>query len=61
MARLQLIQNMPKDLDTAFVTALEQHRAGRLVEAESGYREILARSPSHSDAMHLLGVIALQT
>lgn len=30
-------------------------------EAERGYRQILQRYPDHSDSLHLLGVIALQT
>jgi predicted O-linked N-acetylglucosamine transferase (SPINDLY family) len=46
--------------DQAFAHALEHHRAGRLAEAERGYREILQREPEHADALHLLGVIALQ-
>src|SRR3990170_1641779 len=33
----------------------------RLREAESIYRRILAGAPRHFDAIHLLGVIALQT
>src|SRR5690606_36871525 len=45
----------------AFAVALESHRGGRLAEAERGYRHVLARCPDHSDALHFLGVIALQT
>ena len=40
--------------------ALQQHRAGRLVEAETLYRQILAVQPNHADALHYLGVIAHQ-
>ena len=47
--------------DQAFALALEHHRAGRLAEAERGYRAILQREPQHADSLHLLGVIALQT
>src|SRR5690606_40131046 len=47
--------------DRAFALALEHHRAGRLADAERGYRDILLRHPGHADALHLLGVIALQT
>ncbi|HEX5049518.1 MAG TPA: tetratricopeptide repeat protein [Gammaproteobacteria bacterium] len=47
--------------DQAFALALQDHRAGRLAEAERGYREILRRAPEHADALHLLGVIAMQT
>ena len=52
---------MPKlSADQAFALALEHHRAGRLTEAEQGYRAILQREPQHADSLHLLGVIALQ-
>jgi len=47
--------------DQAFAVALEHHRAGRLAEAERGYRGVLADEPEHADSLHLLGVIALQT
>lgn len=40
--------------------ALQHHRAGRLQDAEALYREILARNPGCVDALHQLGVIALQ-
>jgi predicted O-linked N-acetylglucosamine transferase (SPINDLY family) len=46
--------------DQAFALALAHHRAGRLAEAERGYREILDREPEHADSLHLLGVLALQ-
>ena len=41
-------------------SALQHHRAGRLQEAEAVYRQILQAQPHHSDALHLLGVIAHQ-
>ena len=44
----------------AFQIALQHHQAGRLQEAEALYRQILAAQPKHSDALHLLGVIAHQ-
>jgi predicted O-linked N-acetylglucosamine transferase (SPINDLY family) len=46
--------------DQAFALALQHHRAGRLAEAERGYRAILRSEPEHADSLHLLGVIALQ-
>ena len=45
----------------AFDFALSHHRSGRLQEAEATYREILAAEPRHADALHMLGVIALQS
>jgi len=41
-------------------TALQYHRAGRLVEAETLYRQVLARDPQNADATHLMGMIAHQ-
>lgn len=40
--------------------ALQHHQAGRLQEAEALYRQVLQAQPDHSDALHLLGVIAHQ-
>jgi protein O-GlcNAc transferase len=48
-------------VDREFTLALELHQAGRLAEAEQGYRRILERQPEHADSLHLLGVVALQT
>ncbi|MGD1277262.1 MAG: tetratricopeptide repeat protein [Tepidisphaeraceae bacterium] len=42
-------------------TAQQHHQAGRLPQAEAIYRQILARQGQHPDALHLLGVLALQT
>jgi protein O-GlcNAc transferase len=36
------------------------HQADRLAEAAEIYRQIIAETPNHFDATHLLGVIALQ-
>jgi predicted O-linked N-acetylglucosamine transferase (SPINDLY family) len=40
--------------------ALRHHDAGRLTEAESLYRQLLAGDPRNVDALHFLGVIAHQ-
>jgi tetratricopeptide (TPR) repeat protein len=40
--------------------ALGHHQAGRLQDAESIYRQILAHDPKNADALHLLGVVAHQ-
>jgi tetratricopeptide (TPR) repeat protein len=41
-------------------TALGHHRAGRLAEAETIYRQILAVDAHHADSLHLLGMIEHQ-
>jgi len=43
-----------------FDLAVEHHRAGRLAEAESLYRQVLGQQPKHAGALHYLGVIAHQ-
>jgi tetratricopeptide (TPR) repeat protein len=37
--------------------ALDLHRRGRLDEAASAYRELLALDPNHADGLHLLGSV----
>jgi predicted O-linked N-acetylglucosamine transferase (SPINDLY family) len=49
------------DLQRALQTALEHHQGGRLAQAEALYRRVLAAFPDHTDALHLLGVLAAQT
>jgi protein O-GlcNAc transferase len=39
---------------------LEHHQAGRLHDAKHFYEQVLALNPRHPDALHLLGVVALQ-
>lgn len=36
---------------------LQLHRAGRLDEAESGYRQLLAENPDNAGVLHLLGIL----
>ena len=36
------------------------HHGGRIDQAETIYREVLRRSPGHFDALHSLGMLALQ-
>jgi protein O-GlcNAc transferase len=47
----------PFDVATTFSQAMASHRAGRIAEAEAGYRRILAAQPDHFDSLHLLGVV----
>jgi len=44
----------------ALQIAGDHHRAGRLAEAETLCRQILAIQPNHADALHSLGLIAHQ-
>ena len=50
---------MSKDPNLA--AAFAHLKAGRLAEAEQIYRPILERQPQHSEALHMMGVIALQS
>ena len=45
---------------TTFAEAIAHHQAGRLREAEPLYRAVLAALPTHADANHNLGVLAMQ-
>ena len=51
---------MSDDAVLAFSAALAHHEAGRLDQAQAGYREILARDPDHAESLHLLGLITAQ-
>jgi predicted O-linked N-acetylglucosamine transferase (SPINDLY family) len=44
----------------AFELALQHHQAGRLGDAETIYRQILAVEPRHAPTLHYLGVVAHQ-
>lgn len=39
---------------------LAEHRAGRLERARAAYEQALGLMPRHADALHLLGVVAMQ-
>ena len=58
--------NTPPDQDNASLDAqlndaVDHHRAGRLIEAEEIYRQILAAEPDYPYALCLLGTIAQAT
>jgi len=48
-------------LDALMAQAQALHHGGRLAQAEPVYREVLRRAPRHVDALHGLGMLALQT
>lgn len=45
---------------TLYAKGLQHHQQGSLAEAESLYRRVLTANPHHFDAMHMMGVMALQ-
>ena len=49
------------DVDRAFATAIDHHRAGRLQKAAQLYAGILQARPTHPGTLHYLGMIAMQT
>src|SRR5471032_942415 len=55
-------KNTPqKTVAEQLAQAMAWHREGRLQPAADAYRAILAHAPDHFDALHLLGVCALQS
>lgn len=57
---------MNPHLNVAFVAgkfreASAHHQAGRLAQAEAGFRSVLMMAPKHFDSVLMLGVIAMQT
>lgn len=47
-------------LPQAFEMAMRQQQAGNLAAAESIYRQVLAAVPDQPDALHMLGLLAMQ-
>jgi tetratricopeptide (TPR) repeat protein len=45
----------------ALEEAVARHRAGKLADAESIYRQILTQRPDHPAALHLLGLLSFQS
>ena len=48
-------------LQAKFEQAFALHQRGKLADAERIYQEVLRQQPNHFDALHMLGVIALET
>jgi tetratricopeptide (TPR) repeat protein len=51
---------MQGDIVSLMNQAIMSHRHGKLTEAESLYRQVLARNAAHFDATHMLGLIQYQ-
>lgn len=54
------MRSRPK-LELDLAQAMDHHRAGRLSQAESLYRRVLAANSRHPKALYSLGLLALQT
>ncbi len=54
------MSNRSKQIDMLFRQGQFLHKVGRLAEAEQVYRQILTVEPGYADAMHGLGILALQ-
>ena len=48
------------EVQPLFATAMRQHQAGQLAEAERLYRAVLAAAPKHEQSLYYLGLLALQ-
>lgn len=58
--RVVLPDNIIATVPKAIQLGIEHHRAGRIRKAEASYKAVLAADPQHSDAYHLLGLVAHQ-
>ena len=52
---------LPSSPPPSLQRAVELHQLGRLDQAEAVYRQLIEIEPRNADALHLLGVIAIQT
>src|SRR5205823_6034169 len=48
-------------IQSKFEQGLVLHQEGKLEEAERFYGEVIRNKPTHFNALHLLGVVCLQT
>src|SRR6266567_6633230 len=48
-------------IESQLEQAIALHQQGHLARAKAAYENILKAQPKHFDALHLLGVIAIQT
>jgi tetratricopeptide (TPR) repeat protein len=57
---MQAIMNESDNIQQALQQAVQLHGAGKLRKAEHLYRKVLSQDPGQPDALHYLGVIAMQ-
>ena len=57
---VRVVSPSPTAVARAWSGALGHYEAGRLVDAEQGSRRVLDAEPCHTEALHLLGVLAHQ-
>jgi Flp pilus assembly protein TadD len=50
-----------QQIDAFFRQGQQLHVAGRLAEAEQIYRQVIAATPRHAEALHAFGALALQS
>jgi tetratricopeptide (TPR) repeat protein len=60
-ARPQVQNPAAVSLQDKFMQGVALHQQLKLADAERIYIEVLQRQPNHFDALHLLGVVAIQT
>jgi len=51
----------PVTLQEMLAAAISHHQGGRLTDADKIYRQMLEADPNNIDALHLLGLISIQT
>ncbi len=54
------IQKESQEAHNLFVQGFASHQNGQLEQAKTMYEQVLVKQPKHFDALHLLGVMALQ-
>ena len=50
----------PPNAAAMLAAAVQHHQAGRVDQAEAGYRQVLVHVPAHPHALHLTGVVHMQ-
>ena len=56
-----VVPSSQSDLAALFNQGLAMHQQGQLAQAKQIYTEVLAKNPNYYDALHLAGVIDLQS